>query len=347
MSGLCSLLPFLTGLGSALLGGLIGWHWLKRTRLAHLLGVMDEKDHNYAALRSTHEQNSLRYRSLQGDYLVADTAQKDWESKYHQMSDSYRRLDIAKTGLSTDFDGFKTKSAQKIAALERQLKELTATHQAAQVRMKGLETDFASLKSDYDSVSSQNKAFTIQVAKLTTEKKTVEMAFETHKTDSTQKAAAADKQYKLLVVEKTKVEKQFADEQAAHENTYNQWNTQFKGLTSQHEAEKISHADTRKRFEGEVKSITLRWNEEKNNHAKNVSNWETRFKTLTGQFDGEKMAHAKTRTESEMKYKTISGEFEREKSNFAKTNADWDARYKSLNTQFETEKAASMKSSLA
>ena len=107
MSGLCSLLPLLTGLGSALLGGLIGWHWLKRTRLVHLLGVMDEKDQNYATLRSTHEQNSLRYRSLQGDFLVADNAQKDWEGKYHQMSDSYRRLDIAKTGLSADFDGFK------------------------------------------------------------------------------------------------------------------------------------------------------------------------------------------------------------------------------------------------
>jgi chromosome segregation ATPase len=311
MSGLCSLLPFLTGLGSALLGGLIGWHWLKRTRLAHLLGVMDEKDHNYAALRSTHEQHSLRYRSLQGDYLVADNAQKDWESKYHQISDSHRRLDIAKTGLSADFEGFKTKSAQKIAELERQLKDLTATHQTAQVRMKGLETDLASLKSDYESVSSQNKSFTIQVVKLTSDKKTFETAFEAHKTDATRKATAADKQYKLLIVEKTKVEKQFADEQAAHESTYNQWNTQFKNLIDQYETEKIGHADTHKRFEGEVKSLTFNWNAAQ----KNVTNWETKFKTLTGQFDAEKMAHAKT-------------------------NANWDARYKVLNTQFETEKVA-------
>ncbi|MEO0040829.1 MAG: hypothetical protein RL329_277, partial [Bacteroidota bacterium] len=190
MSGLCSLLPFLTGLGSALLGGAIGWHWLKRTRLAQLLGVIDEKDHSYTELNSTHEQHRLQYRSLQGDYLVADNAQKDWEGKYQQMSESYRRLDRSKTSLTTDFDGFKTKSAQTVGDLERQLKEMTAryeqmntAHQAATGRVKVLETnfatlqkDFGALKVDYDSVASQNKSFTIQVAKLTGEKNALDAA---------------------------------------------------------------------------------------------------------------------------------------------------------------------------
>jgi chromosome segregation ATPase len=226
----------------------------------------------------------LQYRSLQGDYLVADNAQKDWEGKYQQMSESYRRLDRSKTSLTTDFDGFKTKSAQTVSDLERQLKEMTAryeqmntAHQAATGRVKVLETnfatlqkDFGALKVDYDSVASQNKSFTIQVAKLTGEKNALDAAFTTHKTDSAQQIAAADKQYKLLVVEKTKVEKAFSDEQAAHESTHNQWNTQYQNITNQFETEKAGHAETRKQADNEAKSLTFKWSDEQKKVANSI-----------------------------------------------------------------------------
>jgi chromosome segregation ATPase len=286
MSGLCSLLPFITGLGSAALGGMIGWHWLKRTQLAKMLGVIDQKDNDYAQLQAAHQQNDIRYRSLQGDYALSQNAKKDWESKYTQTNDAYRRLDGIKLGLSNEFDAFKGRAAQTQTDLESQLRE-------AKVRIQTMEADLKNLKTDYETVIGQNKAFIIQVAKMSTEYKNLDAAFAQHK-------AVCEKQIKTLTTERSQFEKQFTGERTAHEQSR-------KDLSAKLAVEQVQLAESQAQLE-----------QEKNKHTNSVADWDGRFRLLNTQFEAEKAAHSKTRSTWEQNYKTLTFDLEVEKRRMVK-----------------------------
>lgn len=82
---MCFWLPILIGLGSAILGGIIGW-LMRNPKINSLNSEIDTLKSEYSDLSKTHDDNLEKYRSLNARYsqLSTDINVVREESRRHE-----------------------------------------------------------------------------------------------------------------------------------------------------------------------------------------------------------------------------------------------------------------------
>ena len=107
----CALLPWLIGIGAAILGGLIGW-FLRRSRITELTTSLESRNRDYTTLRGEFDTNVTSYNSLQGQYNELDGELKSWRTKYNSLNLAFENH---KDECTAQIEGYKTEISNTIA----------------------------------------------------------------------------------------------------------------------------------------------------------------------------------------------------------------------------------------
>ena len=146
----CNYFPLLLGLLSALIGGFIGWQLLKNSRLAPVLGVVDEKDSHIEGLQSDLSTQKIHYTRLRNDHESLTSSLADWKGKFGNVSTELATLGAAKLALDADFSKYKAHSETTIVGLEGQLRDWKQKFQNLETAQKTLQSELESTRRDRD-----------------------------------------------------------------------------------------------------------------------------------------------------------------------------------------------------
>ncbi len=172
---LCNLLPFLIGLGSALIGYWIG-KMIGGSRIAELEAELEQKDAAFNKLNGEHAALFKSRAALQIKTDAAEAAGKDWEEKYHILFGKHNDLthqhDVALAGHNSltakyngavadldalgnrhnavvaDFDDHKTKTDATVRGFEGLVGEWTAERADVERRLAETTAEIDRLKAE-------------------------------------------------------------------------------------------------------------------------------------------------------------------------------------------------------
>jgi predicted flap endonuclease-1-like 5' DNA nuclease len=123
----CNFLPIIVGIGSALLGGLIGWY-MRRSRINALEEVIDEKNADYAHLKNAHEMLDIRHNNLQKENVSLSVSYNTIGEKHNVLEKNYTSLSMAHNALE-----------EKVALLEKERSDLSISHYALEKKSANFE----------------------------------------------------------------------------------------------------------------------------------------------------------------------------------------------------------------
>jgi chromosome segregation ATPase len=142
----CNLLPLLIGLGSALLGGWIGW-LMRNGKIKELLGIVSNHEDSYGKLKSDHDANLKRHSLLQTDFDGLNDKHSEHLVKHNSLVSAHDQVNIEKNSLLNTFNSHKAESAaalstaiSTIKGLETKHADLTTAHQKTEQRAADLQT---------------------------------------------------------------------------------------------------------------------------------------------------------------------------------------------------------------
>jgi predicted flap endonuclease-1-like 5' DNA nuclease len=128
----CSFLPIVVGIGSALLGGLIGWY-LRRTRFNELEDIVDEKNADYAHLKNAHEMLDIRHNNLQREHTALSLSHNSLNEKTSILEQDYANLSTSQSIFG-----------EKTGILEEDYTALVTAHNKLKVEL--LQEDLAAVE---------------------------------------------------------------------------------------------------------------------------------------------------------------------------------------------------------
>lgn len=218
---LCALLPWLIGIGSALLGGLIGWY-LRNPRFLALQSELDDRIHDYHRLEGTHTQLQGEYTGLQALYSDLDVSREDYKNRLQIRTKEYNSLSLTHSSLQTEYDGYKVAVDGQAANLRTTASDWEAKYHDLLARLNQLESaiqdkdrinaqlnadleacrqkgadwslKFGNLKSEYD-------ALTVAQSNLTTQLDYVNAKWEGHLAAAQAQNQDLQAQYDALALE--------------------------------------------------------------------------------------------------------------------------------------------------
>jgi chromosome segregation ATPase len=118
----CNFLPVIIGVGSAILGGLIGW-FMRRPRIEELSEVIETQEANYLKLKNAHDTLAVRNNSLQDSYNTMFSSHQKMERDYGNLESKISYWQLQYKNYKTDADAYKADAEDKIADLHNQLAE--------------------------------------------------------------------------------------------------------------------------------------------------------------------------------------------------------------------------------
>ena len=151
----CNFLPIVVGIGSALLGGLIGWYF-RRPRIKELEDIVDEKNADYMHVKNAHEMLDIRYNNLQKEHVslsvshntltekknIIEKEYANLSASHNTLNDKVGALENEHSSLSVSYNTFQ----EKIQELEEERTALSASHNTSQEKIQELEEDLAALE---------------------------------------------------------------------------------------------------------------------------------------------------------------------------------------------------------
>ena len=343
----CNIIPLLTGLCSALLGGLIGWNWLKNSRLAPALGLIDEKEEHIGNLQSDIANHKVSYKSLSDEKHSLTTSLSDWKGKHGNVTTELAALGAAKLAIDNSFAKHKTDSATTISNLEAELaawkkkhvdsvaahnntqSELSAlqnTHTTAQRtfetkereldgQIKEAGTRYMSLKSNHESAVENVRHLTVQSNTLTAEKTNLTQSIAFLKAENARKIADLQDSYETLVSVRDDLNTEL--QQKTHEYTEGvaAWSSKHNSLENQLVQTKETAALAGNEWEGRYRAVVSE-RDSLNKHIQQkeretteaVSAWQAKYGGLETQLTQIKETAAHKGSEWETRYNSMVNE---------------------------------------
>jgi predicted flap endonuclease-1-like 5' DNA nuclease/predicted nucleic acid-binding Zn-ribbon protein len=105
----CNFLPVIVGLGGAWIGGLIGWY-MRRSRIAELETVVDDKEAENLHLKNNNEMMGIRLENFQNEYTRASANLNTLEAKHNALQNKYAVLETTNRVLSSQVEEINTKT---------------------------------------------------------------------------------------------------------------------------------------------------------------------------------------------------------------------------------------------
>jgi len=286
---LCTLLPWIYGLVSALLGGLIGWYLFKNRKWIPLQQVVNDQNEAYNTLSVTHNTLNARHASVQTNLLDLQKAQAEWESRYHTLNNDHLTLSNAKRNLGIEFDNYKAEVAKTEAALESHLTEmdgLTKKREADwDAQQAKLLNDIASRDTKTNQLSSQLAGFNANYDALQQKHDTLQVSNEGYISQVGHLNHTVEDLTSDLNFEKQRVAALEASEKESHA-TIQGLENHVTDLTNQHATLQVAHNDTNTL----VTALTTA-------HASEKQNWEAQKVTLTNLHNAALANHGTTVSE--------------------------------------------------
>lgn len=163
----CNFLPIFIGLGSALLGGLIGWY-LHRQKSQELIDEHEELQSNNARLVHAHDTLNIRCENLQTSFASLNETHKKLDASYATLQASFSQLNAEK------------------AAFMFQNKE-NGTSDNPQT-----DAELADLRANYTTQTRENEDLNAQIAHLNSQLAAVNAEYFAYKNEAVQPVALAD-----------------------------------------------------------------------------------------------------------------------------------------------------------
>ena len=178
---LCNFLPIFIGLGSALLGGLIGWY-IHRQRSQELEEELEELQSNNARLVHAHDTLNIRCENLQNSFASLNDTHKKLETAHLDLHNNYSILSIEKENVDSEL-------AAKIAMLS--LPVVAATSEVEEEVLPvapAIEPITSFIEDPLTFVEPvDNEAFTHQITHLTEQLAAVNAEYFDYKNTTTQR----------------------------------------------------------------------------------------------------------------------------------------------------------------
>ena len=270
---LCTLLPLILGLGSALLGGLIGWYLFKNRKWLPYQQAIDEQTLAYDTLNTTYNTLNTRYAATQSNLAELQKSHIEWENRYHTLNNDHLVLSGARRSLANDFENYKAEVESTEAALQNHLVEMDALIKqrtadweakiaqsneqialsdsklkALSVKADGFNKNFDDLQQKNDALQVEANGYVAQITKLnhTVEDLTTDINFEKQRVAALE---ASDKENQATI--------------QGLENHVSDLTTQLATL-------QVAHND--------LKNLVMALN---TSHASEKQSWESQLVTLT------------------------------------------------------------------
>ena len=206
---ICSLLPVLVGIASAIIGGIIGYLW-RTPKVNRLTGELDERNTAYGALETQHTDLSGKYGSLEGEYGTLQT--------------SYSTL-------NTNFNAFRSTSQRDLDAAKRESADWKQKHDELEARLRSQQETHHAYRSEQET-----KLSTLGSSLTRAEQSARD--FETSSTDWKQKYEDLDAQLRERNNAYGALETQTSATQQQYQSDLDGWNTRYSDLQSTYEAER-------------------------------------------------------------------------------------------------------------
>ena len=261
---LCSLLPWIYGLVSALLGGLIGWYLFKNRKWIPLQQVVNDQNEAYNTLSTTHNTLNARHASVQANLLDLQKAHSEWESRYHTLNNDHLTLSNAKRNLGIEYDNYKAEVANTEAALETHLTDMNALIKKREVdsdaqqaklisgittrdtkisqlgsQLAGFNANHDALQQKHDALQVSNDDYTSQITHLnhTIEDLTTDINFEKQRASALE---ASEKENQAAIQALENHTRDLTNQHTTLQVAHNDTNALVTALTTAHASEKHS-----------------------------------------------------------------------------------------------------------
>jgi predicted flap endonuclease-1-like 5' DNA nuclease len=163
----CNFLPIFIGIGSALLGGLIGWY-LHRQKTQELIDEHEELQSNNSRLVHAHDTLNIRCENLQ--------------TAFASLNETHKKLNTTHTDLQASFSQL---NAEKAAFTFQNLENTTSNN--AQT-----EAELANLQANYANQTRENEDLNAQIAHLNSQLAAVNAEYFAYKNEATPPVVVAD-----------------------------------------------------------------------------------------------------------------------------------------------------------
>lgn len=311
----CNIIPLFVGLLAALLGGLIGWYWLKNSKLAGLAGAVNEKENhlsnlrsdlntqndNYQKLHSEHSSLNASLSDWQGKHSNLTTELSDWKAKNGSLTAELATLGAAKIALDSNFNQYKTNSTSQIAALE---------------------TELADSKKKYADIDASHKNWAIQSNNWNVEKETLNNSILALRTEGDSKMTEWQGRNQQLENERNELTAKIAQLEKDSRDGHDYWESRAKQLNDEKDA--IS-----KQLQQKESEIVMA----KRENTEGVTHWQSKFSGLEMQLTQAKEASQKLSTDWSGRYNQLEMQLNEAKGASQKLNVDWENRYSQLDNE--------------
>lgn len=151
----CNFLPIFIGLGSALLGGLIGWY-LHRQKSQELMDEHEELQSNNTRLVHAHDTLNIRCENLQTSFASLNETHKKLDASYADLQASYAQLNAEKAAFT--FQNMENGTSSN-PQTEAELADLQANYAAQKLENEDLNAQIAHLNSQLAAVNAEYFAY--------------------------------------------------------------------------------------------------------------------------------------------------------------------------------------------
>ena len=151
---LCFFLPWLIGIGSAILGGLIGWYLSKQRPIADL---SIEQHPDYLRLTRKYQDTQNNLKTLQTDHGHLKLKNEEWQNKSNEYQSNFGLLQQQHNDFKVEYESYRSTIGDQIAEKDEFITNFSNEQEELRSQLNHTSGELAQAKIDYDNLESKFK----------------------------------------------------------------------------------------------------------------------------------------------------------------------------------------------